>query len=146
MALTAKQEKFCQAIVSGMSQADAYRHAYDASRTSPQVVQNKGSLLMKKDEVRVRVESLRAPVVAKVQYGLEQAMEEAHRALKVAEGKENGGAMVAAVQLRAKLNGLLVERKEIRTGLLDDLPYDETAKVVAALEAIQRQRSGASLH
>ncbi len=32
--LTAKQEKFCQNIVSGLSQADAYRDAYGAKKRS----------------------------------------------------------------------------------------------------------------
>ncbi len=36
--LTAKQEKFCQCIVSGMTQADAYREAYGQKRLSQKVL------------------------------------------------------------------------------------------------------------
>lgn len=123
MALTAKQEAFCQAIVSGMSQADAYRKAYDAGSMKPAVVQNKASLLMAKGEVRVRVEELRRPVVEKVQYGLEQAMIEAAEAMEIAREKMNGGAMVAAVQLRAKLNGLLVEKVKVDANVTGSVSY-----------------------
>jgi phage terminase small subunit len=136
MALTAKQEAFCQAVVSGMTQADAYRKAYDAERMKPETVQSKASILMADGKVRARVEEIRAPVVAKVQYGLEQAMSEAEEAFKVAKAKENGGAMVAAVSLRAKLNGLLVERSEIRTGPLDGIEHDELKALNAAIAAV----------
>lgn len=138
--LTEKQEKFCQAIVTGVSQSDAYRSAYNAGRMSPQVVQNKASLLAKKGEVRVRIESLRAPVVAKLQYGLEQAMLEAADAFAVSKAKEQGGAMVAAVQLRAKLNGLLVDRSEVKHGPIDQASTDVLVQMRRQLE------SAAKLH
>ncbi len=124
MALTAKQEAFCQAIVSGMSQADAYRKAYDAKKMKPPTVQKRASELMANGEVTGRVDAIRKPVVEKVQYDLEKAMEEAGRALNLAEDKENPGAMVAAVQLRSKLNGLLIDRKEIKINPIQDMPED----------------------
>jgi len=123
MALTAKQEAFCQAIVSGMSQADAYRKAYNAGNMKPQVVQNKASLLMAKGEVRVRVEELRRPVVEEVQYDLKVAMAEAAEAFAMAKSKGNGGAMVAAVQLRSKLNGLLVEKVKVDATVKGQVAY-----------------------
>ena len=139
--MTPKQEKFCQAIVSGSTQADSYRMAYDARNMKPETVQNKAYLLMRKDDIRTRIEELRKPVVEKLQYDLEQAMSEAAEAFVVAKGKENGGAMVAAVQLRAKLNGLLIERREVRNGSLDDIPYEEKVESLKAVrEAIRKAR------
>lgn len=147
MSLTAKQEKFCQAIVSGMNQSDAYRHAYDASKTKPDVVNVKASQLMANGKVKVRVAELRKPVVAAVQakavYGLEQAMAEAAEAMEICRNKEQGGAMVSAVVLRSKLNGLLIERKEVRTGPLDDLPVDQLLAMQQAIDAIRRAREAA---
>lgn len=125
MALTAKQEAFCQAIVSGLSQADAYRKAYNAENMKPPTVQKRASELMANGEVAGRVQELRAPVVEKLQYGLEQAMLEADEAFKVSKTKENGGAMVAAVTLRAKLNGLLIEKREVTINHLQEM--DEAA-------------------
>lgn len=139
--LTPKQEKFCQGVVKGLSQADAYRSAYNAKNMKPEVVQVKASELMANGKVKVRVAELRKPVVEKVQYGLEQAMREAEDALQVAKAKENGGAMVAAVQLRAKLNGLLVEKKEIRTGPLDDA----STETLLEMRRMAEQRTG-SVH
>lgn len=142
MALTAKQEAFCQAIVAGMSQADAYRKAYDAENMKPATVQSKASILMADGKVRARVEELRQPVIKKVRYGLEQAMLEAEEAFQVAKGKENGGAMVAAATLRAKLNGLLVEKKEVRHGSLQDVPDDQLDRLIAQ----KAKEAGVSLH
>lgn len=142
MALTAKQEAFCQAIVAGMSQADAYRKAYDAENMKPATVQSKASILMADGKVRARVEELRQPVIQKVRYGLEQAMLEAEEAFQVAKNKENGGAMVAAATLRAKLNGLLVEKKEVRHGSLQDVPDDQLDRLIAQ----KAREAGVSLH
>ena len=140
MKLTAKQEAFCHAIVSGMTQADAYRSAFNASKMKAATIQEAASRLMADSKVSARVAELRAPVVEKLQYNLEQAMLEAAEAFEVSRSKENGGAMVAAVTLRAKLNGLLVERKEIRTGPLDGLEHDQLKAIDEAITAIQLSR------
>ncbi len=133
--MTPKQEKFCQAVVSGMSQADAYRAAYDAAGMKPETVQNKAYQLMARGDVRARVDALRLPVIEKLQYGLEQAMTEAAAAFEVAKVKENGGAMVAAVQLRAKLNGLLVDRSKMDVDMkLTELPAEKRRERIKELK------------
>ncbi len=129
--LTSKQEAFAQAIVSGKSQADAYRKAFSAGKMKDTTIHVKASELMADGKVTVRVAELRAPVVAKLQYGLEAAMLEAADAFRVAKAKDNGGAMVAAVQLRAKLNGLLVEKREDVT--------DPFKKAIAGMSAEKAQ-------
>jgi phage terminase small subunit len=60
MELTPKQEKFAQYIADGMSQADAYRTAYDVSAsTKASTVQVNASKLMSDTNVSLRVEELR---------------------------------------------------------------------------------------
>lgn len=142
MALTAKQEAFAQAVVSGMSQADAFRAAYNHGGMADKTIREKASRIMADPKISGRVHELRAPVVQKVQYGLEQAMLEAQDAYNVAKEKCNGGAMVAAATLRAKLNGLLIERKEVRTGPLEQA---SDAQLDMIIEAKARE-AGVSLH
>lgn len=125
-----------------MSQSDAYRAAYDAEKMKPETVQRRACELMKDSKITARVSELRTPVVQRLQYGLEQAMREAEEAFAVARAKENGGAMVAAVQLRARLNGLLVEKKEIRTGPLDDASTEMLLEMRRQLEL----SAGSQLH
>ena len=57
--LTAKQEQFVKNIIDGMSQADAYRNAYDTSRMADKTVHEKASRLMADDKVRARLQELR---------------------------------------------------------------------------------------
>lgn len=140
--LTAKQEAFCQAIVQGAGQSDAYRQAYTVKKMKPAAVDVEASRLMDNPKIAQRVVELRAPVIEKVQYGIEQAMREAEDAFKVSRIKENGGAMVAAVTLRAKLNGLLIDRKEVRTGTLENMADDMLDKVIAQ----KAKEAGVQLH
>ena len=65
MALTAKQEAFAQAVASGMSQSDAYRAAYDASRTKSESVNVNASKMMAGAKVSLRVAELRKELESK---------------------------------------------------------------------------------
>lgn len=62
MALTAKQENFAQAVAGGMTQADAYRSAYDCENSSDQVIHNEASLLMQSREISIRVKELKEAI------------------------------------------------------------------------------------
>lgn len=58
--LTPKQEKFAQCVADGMTQADAYRVAYDcAGDAKPETIQKRASELMADGEVSGRVQQLR---------------------------------------------------------------------------------------
>jgi phage terminase small subunit len=57
--LTAKQEQFVKNIIDGMSQADAYRSAYDTSRMKDKTVWERASALMKNNKVATRLKELR---------------------------------------------------------------------------------------
>lgn len=56
--LTAKQEQFVQNIIQGMSQADAYRSAYDTKRMSDNAIYREASLLMSNPKVAQRLAEL----------------------------------------------------------------------------------------
>lgn len=147
MTLTAKQEAFCQAIVKGKDQSDAYRIAYDARNMKPATIASKASILMTNGNIRARIEAIRAPVVQELRYGLMEAMLEAAEAFNVARDKEQGGAMVAAVQLRAKLNGLLVEKREDVTDPLKkamgNMSPERAEELMNALDQVQAVRNKA---
>lgn len=57
--LTAKQEKFAQRIIEGMSQADAYRSAYSTKRMADKTIWENASRLMNDSKVKARVQELR---------------------------------------------------------------------------------------
>lgn len=62
--LTAKQEKFCQLIVEGKSQADAYREAYPKQRCSDKTVWEAASRLMANSKVNARIKELRDKIAS----------------------------------------------------------------------------------
>ena len=134
--LSPKQEAFAQAVAAGMNQSDAYRAAYDASRMKPSSINVNASKLMADAKVSQRVTSLRIPAVEAVRYGLKEAMDEAAEAMAFCRETRQSGAFVSAVQLRAKLCGLLIDKKEIRTSSLDKIPAEDLKALDDALTAL----------
>jgi hypothetical protein len=56
--LTPKQAKFAANLAEGMSQAEAYRNAYDAENMAPETIHAHASRLAKRDKVAARVDAL----------------------------------------------------------------------------------------
>lgn len=73
--LTAQQEKFCQLIADGHSQADAYRGAYKVGQSKPETVIQNASRLMADSNVSARVVALRAALTNKALWTREQAVQ-----------------------------------------------------------------------
>lgn len=110
MSLTPKRESFAQAVASGMSQADAYRSAFDTSRMKPETVQQKASRLMADGKVRARVDEIRAPVVQKAQITLESHLERLKQLSEKAEQDGQFSAAISAEVSRGKASGLYTEK------------------------------------
>jgi phage terminase small subunit len=83
--LTAKQEKFVQCIIEGMSQADAYRSAYDTSRMRDKTVHEKASRMAADDKIRARIEELREQVMTP---SIMSAQERLELLTRMAKGEE----------------------------------------------------------
>ena len=56
--LTPKQAKFAANLAEGMSQAEAYRNAYDAENMAPETIHSHASRMAARDKVRARVDAL----------------------------------------------------------------------------------------
>lgn len=78
--MTSKQERFCQEIVKGKSQADAYRAAYAAKGMKKKTIVEAASRIMADSNVAARVAALRAPVIEQVQWSLADRMKELRHA------------------------------------------------------------------
>lgn len=133
MSLTAKQETLAQNLASGMTQADAYRSAYPASKTwKKRALYAEASKQAKNPDILRRVYELRAPVIERVRYELEDAMREAEAARRLAMADPKGaGAAVSAVALKAKLNGLMVEDRQNERTPFSELSDDELDRAIA---------------
>jgi phage terminase small subunit len=64
MKLTAKQEKFCQSIASGMNQTEAYRAAYSTKNMLDKTIWERASIVAQTDKVKARIRNLQAELAA----------------------------------------------------------------------------------
>lgn len=106
--LTAKQEKFVQNIVAGMSQADAYRDAYDTKRMTDKSVWEAASKLMNNDKVATRLSELREqlikPTIMSAQSRLEWLTE------LIANDEEDANVKLKAIDIMNKMQGEYVQK------------------------------------
>lgn len=108
--LTAKKEAFAQAIVFGIdgnpvSQADAYRHAYDAENMSDKVIYNEASALMNDHDVTVRIEELKKELAARSAWTREKSVAALERALMMAEGNAKPTEVTAVIKELNAMHG-----------------------------------------
>lgn len=78
-ALTPKREKFAQGVASGLSQADAYRAAFNVGNSTAKTIQESASRLVADSKVAARVAELRAPIAERAQITLESHLEDLKR-------------------------------------------------------------------
>jgi phage terminase small subunit len=135
--MTPKQERFCQEIVAGKSQADAYRAAFDAKAMKDATIQQAASRLMADCKVAARVAELRKPVTNAAQVSLAEHLARLSGLSEAAEKEGKYSAAVAAEIARGKAAGLYVERTEL-TGK-DGAPIPVTSvPLTLYLEARQK--------
>lgn len=111
--LTSKQQAFAQAVASGMTHADAYRAAYDASKMKAAAIQSKAYELMQDGEITARVTELRQPVIEKAQITLQSHLEDLLTLRDGAASRGLFGVAVTAEIARGKASGVRIERAEV---------------------------------
>ncbi len=108
MALTVKQEKFCQAYVETGNASEAYRSAYSADKMKAATVNSKSYELLNNGEITVRVAELQQEHRTKHNItvsDLLRELEEARKAALTAETPQSSAA-VAATMGKARITGL----------------------------------------
>ena len=103
--LTGKQEKFCQCIADGMTQADAYRTAYNAGKMKPESVQVNASKLMADANIALRVAELRGALAQKALWTREKSVAGLVKAFQVAEDAGNAAAMTGSIKELNAMHG-----------------------------------------
>ena len=101
MTLTAKQEAFAQAIADGMTQADAYRTAYDAESMSDNAIYVEASKLIDNPNVAQRVKELKDALAERVLWTREMSV----KALVQTFKESSGSVKVACVKELNQMHG-----------------------------------------
>ena len=125
MSLTAKEEKYVQGLVAGLSQRQSYLKAYpNSDKWKPETVDNKASALYRKSEVLARFNELMDEHKAKALWTREEAVtdliwvkEQARKSIineKFDDGyvrQGTSGAYISAIQELNKLEDLYPSNK-----------------------------------
>ena len=123
--LTPKQERFCQCIVKGMSQTDAYKEAFDTLKMKEETIWSNASRLIKNSKVIARVEELKKGIEKELVYSALESFNKLKeiQELALANGvKPDLTNALKAEELKGKLAGLYVDKKDI-TANIDSSPF-----------------------
>ena len=107
--LTAKQEQFVKNIIKGMSQADAYRNAYDCKKMSDKTIHENASRLMANSKVTARVSELRDKLATP---SIMSAQERLKWLSELISSEEDVNAKLKAIDIMNKMSGEYVQKVE----------------------------------
>ena len=114
MLLTPKQETFAMAYVETGNASEAYRMSYDVSPdTTESSIWVNASKVRNNDKVSLRIEELQELAQERHSITIDTLTKELEQARKTAQEAGQSSAMVAATMGKAKLHGLLTDKKEI---------------------------------
>jgi phage terminase small subunit len=99
--LTAQQEKFCQAVADGMTQADAYRASYSTGNMKAASVHEKASQLAANVKVTSRIAELKAALAQKALWTREQSVAALVREI----GGDRAADRISAVKALNEMHG-----------------------------------------
>lgn len=117
MALTQKQELFCNNVVSGMSYKDAYLNAYNTN-CNDRVALNEGSKLALRDDIQERIKTLSKPLqrAAQVQ-GLNKKQERIDfilERIEICKTKEDEQSIIRYTDMLNKIDNLYKDNEETK--------------------------------
>jgi phage terminase small subunit len=114
MALTGKQEAFCQAYVELNHSSDAYRRSYNASKMKAETIHRSACEVLKNRNVAARIEELRNVVLKRHNLTVDDIIEELEEArqLAITSQTPQAAASIAASMGKAKILGFLTDKVE----------------------------------
>jgi len=111
MALTPKQEKFCQKYIELGNASEAYREAYNASRMKETTINRKAKELIDNGKITARTAELQAEHRDRHDITVDSLTDMLVKDRELARDLGNPSAAVSAVNGIAKLHGLSVDKK-----------------------------------
>ena len=144
--LTPKQAHFARCVAGGMTQADAYREAFDPkASTKSETIHTLASRLMARDEIRSRVDSIMA---AKDRAVAASALSDRDKVLSKLRFWLDGGVtdsnQLRAAELLGKASGVFTDQVSITS--TERAPAEVAAEIerrLAALVAVEESEESA---
>lgn len=138
-----RHEKFAQALFNGVGQSEAYVAAgFDA--TTPNSIKVGASHLAANPAVELRVRELQVRAARRSEIKKSDVIDMLLADRTLARDLKQVAASIRAAELVGKELGMFVDRKEIKTGELDDIDLGELDKIRDALrdESARRANEG----
>lgn len=114
MALTPKQEKFCQNIASGKDGITSYMSAYNC--TSKHAANIESTKLMKRDDITERIAEIRKPIINMVQNKViserEKQIKEIQKRIEICKQKEDEQSLIRYYDMLNKIYALYKETEQ----------------------------------
>lgn len=135
MALTAKQEAACQAYIElNGHKSNAYRVGYDCENMSDAAINVEACRLFKTPNIALRVLELQEEHRERHNVTVDSLTKELDEARDVAKSCEQPAAMTGATMGKAKIHGLVTDKKELKGTLgvvdLSDRTDEELAAII----------------
>ena len=135
--LTEFQEAFCLQYIKSGNASNAYRAVSPNSRRwTRNALWVTASKMMARPNVDLRISQLRATMATRAMTSTVELGDELDQVIELASRHKQCGVAVRAIMAKAKLFGFLDHKKETRTGLLDDLDYDQLKLLKGVIEAV----------
>lgn len=113
--LTPKQENFCLAYIETGNASEAYRRAYDTSKSKPESVNRLAKASLDNIKIASRIKELREPIMKRHEITVDDLIKELEeaRALALVAETVQASAAISATMGKAKLLGLGVDKVEV---------------------------------
>lgn len=117
MKLTVKQEAFAQAYIeNGGNKSEAYRTAYNAKNMGDATIWKEACVLFKNPSVAVRVLELQEEHRERHNVTVDSITKELDEAKELARTEAQAAAMTGAIMGKAKIHGLITDKKDVTSG------------------------------
>ncbi|MDC9728347.1 MAG: terminase small subunit [Methyloprofundus sp.] len=115
--LTPKQEKFCINYIELDSASDAYRASYNTENCTNKSIWESASRLLASNKVASRIDELKAAHYERHAITVDSIAKELEEARQLAKDNQIPSAMIQASMGKAKLFGLITDKKELSGGI-----------------------------
>jgi hypothetical protein len=132
----ARYERFAQGIANGKDIVDAHADAgFKRNRGDASILSRNKSIQFRVQEIlEERVGSVTQRLTKEAEYTRERLLAELERAYEVGEAAESGSAMTSAVIAKARILGLIIDRREVGdVGAFDRLTDEQLVEEAARL-------------
>jgi phage terminase small subunit len=138
--LTPLQERFAIEYMKCNGDASAAFRAANpiCIKWQPKTIWVRASMLLAHDKVKRRIDKFRAEAAKRNEVTADSLAAELNKGMEYAIQFEQIGAYVSAIVAKARLFGLIVDKKEVRVGAIDKLPMEELKLIDDALSSYTR--------